>query len=131
MSKQIVHVPGISDALAKHNVPISAAVKANGFVFVSGAPPIDPATGKLVSGNIEEQTEAVMRYLEKVLAASGSSFDKVVKVTVFAANAAYFARINDIYRKYFPKDPPARTFVTVGSWPMEFDIEIECIAVAD
>ena len=72
--KEIVHVPGISDALVKYNVPISAAVKANGFVFISGAPPIDPDTGKLVDGNIEQQTEAVMRYLEKVLTASGSSF---------------------------------------------------------
>ena len=129
--KEIVHVPGISDALVKYNVPISAAVKANGFVFVSGAPPIDPDTGKLVTGNIEEQTEAVLRYLGKVLTASGSSFDKVVKVTVFAANSAYFARINEVYRRYFPYQPPARTFVTVGSWPMEFDIEIECVALAD
>ena len=63
--KEIVHVPGISDALVKYNVPISAAVKANGFVFISGAPPIDPETGKLVTGNIEEQTEAVLRYLGK------------------------------------------------------------------
>ena len=129
--KQIVHVPGISDALAKHNVPISAAVKANGFVYVSGAPPIDIETGELVKGNIEEQTEAVMRYLDKVLTASGSSFDKVIKVTVFAANSAYFARINAVYRRYFSHEPPARTFVTVGSWPMEFDIEIECVALAD
>jgi reactive intermediate/imine deaminase len=129
--KQIVNVPGISEALVKRNVPISPAVKANGFVFVSGAPPIDPDTGNLVNGTIEQQTEAVMRYLGKVLAAAGSSFDKVVKVTIFAANAAYFARINEIYRRYFPHQPPARTFVTVGSWPMEFDIEIECIALAD
>ena len=63
--KEIIHVPGISDSLAKFNVPISAAVKANGFVFISGAPPIDPDTGKLVTGNIEEQTEAVLRYLGK------------------------------------------------------------------
>jgi enamine deaminase RidA (YjgF/YER057c/UK114 family) len=52
-------------------------------------------------------------------------------VTVFAANSGYFARINEIYRRYFPHQPPARTFVTVGSWPMEFDIEIECVALAD
>ena len=63
--KEIVHVPGISDALVQYNVPISAAVKANGFVFISGAPPIDPETGKLVTGNIEEQTEAVLRTSER------------------------------------------------------------------
>jgi 2-iminobutanoate/2-iminopropanoate deaminase len=77
--KEIVHVPGISDVLVKHNVPIPAAVKANGFVFVAGAPPVDPDTGKLVNGDIEQRTEAVMRYLDeavmryldKVLTASG------------------------------------------------------------
>src|SRR6516225_5460774 len=93
--KEVVHVPVISDALTKRKVPISPAVKANGFVFVSGAPPIDPDTGELVNGTIEQQTDAVMRYIEKVLAASGSSFAKVVKVTIFAANSAYFARINE------------------------------------
>ena len=128
--KQVITVPGISEALARHNVPISPAIKANGFVFISGAPPIDPDTGKLSTGNIEEQTETVMRYLDKVLKASGSSFDQVVKVTLFASNAGYFQRINEVYRKYFPHDPPARTFVAVGSWPMEFDIEIECVAIA-
>ena len=65
-----------------------------------------------------------------VLEASGSSLDKVVKTTVFSANAAYFGLINEIYREYFPKEFPARTFVTVGSWPSQFDIEIECIAIA-
>src|SRR5258708_22176101 len=95
--KEIVHVPGISDALVKYNVPISAAVKANGFVFISGAPPIDIDTGKLVTGNIEEQTEAVMRFLGEVVAASGSSFHKVVKITGFSPNPSVFSRINGIY----------------------------------
>ena len=68
--------------------------------------------------------------LKTVLEASGSSLDKVVKTTVFSANAAYFGRINEIYREYFPEDFPARSFVTVGSWPAPFDVEIECIAIA-
>jgi 2-iminobutanoate/2-iminopropanoate deaminase len=117
--------------LVKHDVPISAAVKANGFVFVAGTPPIDPDNGKLVNGDIEQQTGTVMRHLEKVLTASGSSSDRVVKVTLLAANSANFARINEVYHRYFPHQPPARTFVTVGSWPMEFDIEIECVSLAD
>ena len=72
-----------------------------------------------------------MRNLGTILEAAGSSFDKVVKVNVFVANAAYFGVINEIYGRYFEGSaPPARTFATVGSWPWEFDIEIECVALA-
>ncbi len=128
MSKEIVHIPGYSDAIKKAGVPLSAAVKANGFVFVSGMPPMDLATGELIKGDIETQTEAVMEALKQVLEHSGSSLDKVVKVTVFAANSGFFGRINNVYKRYFETDPPARSFVTVGSWPLEFDVEIECVA---
>lgn len=129
MSIKAVEVPVISDALRRVGVPLSAAVKANGFIFVSGAPPIDPQTGALVKGDVAAQTEVVLRNLSHVLTAAGSSLDKVVKMTVYSANSAYFNTINEVYRKYFPENPPARTFVTVGSWPMEFDVEIECIAL--
>ena len=60
----------------------------------------------------------------------GTSFDKVVKVTIYAANSAHFRMINEVYAKYFKTHYPTRTFVTVGSWPMEFDVEIECMALA-
>jgi enamine deaminase RidA (YjgF/YER057c/UK114 family) len=65
-------------------------------------------------------------------AAAGSSLDKVVKVTITItiANAAWFSTVNQVSARYFPHDPPARTFVAVGSWPLEFDIEVECIAAA-
>ncbi|MDJ0949273.1 MAG: Rid family detoxifying hydrolase [Alphaproteobacteria bacterium] len=131
MRKEIVHVPGISDALAKVKVPLSPAVKANGFVFVSGMPPLDPETGEMVRGDIVEQTRMSLEAVRHVLEAAGSTLDKVVKVTLYIANAAYFPTVNDVYRDYFPKDPPARTFVAVGSWPLEFDIEVECVALAD
>ncbi len=131
MGKEIIHVPGISDGLAKVKVPLSSAVKAGGFVFCSGMPPMDPETGALVRGDIETQTKAVLDSLKKVLETAGSSLDQVVKVTLYIANSAYFATVNEIYKDYFPHDPPARTFVTVGSWPLEFDIEIECIALAE
>jgi 2-iminobutanoate/2-iminopropanoate deaminase len=129
--KQVVTLPVINDLLKKAKVPLSPAVKANGFVFVSGTPPWDPKTGKIVRGNIEEQTALVMENLKAVLEAAGSSMDKVVKCTIFIANSAYYDTVNAIYGRYFPHDPPARTFATVGSWPWEFDIEIECIALAD
>ena len=125
-----VYVPKISEFLTANKVPISPAIKANGFVFVSGAPPIDPDTGELVKGDITTQTEVVIRYLERTLEAAGSSLAKVVKVTIYAANSAHFRAVNEVYARHFKQPFPARTFVTVGSWPMEFDIEIECIALA-
>jgi 2-iminobutanoate/2-iminopropanoate deaminase len=128
--KQIVRVPVISEAVEKLKVPLSSAVKANGFVFVSGAPPLDLKTGALIKGDIEVQTRASLEHMKAVLEAAGSSLDKVVKVNIYAANSAFYGTINKIYAGYFPKDPPARTFVTVASWPMEFDIEVECTALA-
>ncbi|MEM9684582.1 MAG: Rid family detoxifying hydrolase [Pseudomonadota bacterium] len=131
MPKEIVHVPGVSDGLLKANVPISAAVKANGFVFVSGQPPIDPETGTIGITDVKAQTHLVLNNVKSCLEAAGSSMEQVVKVTIFITNAAYFATVNEIYKTYFPQDPPARTFVTMASWPMTFDVEIECIAVTD
>ncbi len=129
MTKETVHVPVLSEALVKHKVPLSLAVKANGFVFCSGVPPMDPKTGEIVKGDITVQTIAVLDSMKVVLEAAGSSLDRVVKATINIDNSAYFPTVNDLYRRYFPQDPPARTFATVGSWPWEFDIEIECIAL--
>jgi 2-iminobutanoate/2-iminopropanoate deaminase len=128
--KEIVRVPGISEPIEAAKVPLSAAVKANGFVFVSGLPPIDRRTGKIERASIDRQTELVLENVKAALEAAGSSLDKVVKCTVFCANAGYFNAVNTIYARYFPHQPPARTFCAVGSWPWEFDIEIECVALA-
>lgn len=130
MEKQTIRVGKISEAIEKQKVPLSAAVKANGFVFVSGLPPIDQRTGELVRGDIVTQTEQVLENVKTVLEAAGSSLEKVVKVNVYITNAAWFNRVNEVYARYFPQNPPARTFATIGSWPWEFDIEIECIALA-
>lgn len=130
MEKQIVEVPGISDGIRKARVPLSPVVKANGFVFVSGLPPMDLATGAFAKGDIATQTELSLKAVKHALEAAGSSIDKVCKVTVYASNAAHFRTINEVYARTFATAPPARTFVAVGSWPLDFDIEIECIALA-
>ena len=130
MAKQIVHVPGISDTLAKLKVPISPAVKANGFVFVAGMPPLKPS-GEMLRGDIVAQMEMVIENVKAVLDAAGSSLDQVVKATIYIANAAYFDTVTEVYGRYFSESPPARTFVTVGSWAQPFDVEMDCIALAE
>ncbi len=130
MEKEVCHVPGLSEIFKKSPVPLSPVIKANGFLFVSGLPPFDPKSGKLVQGDVQTQPRAVLEAMKLALESNGSSLDKVVKCTIFAANAGFFAQINEIYAQYFKEAPPARTFVAVGSWPMPFDVEIECIALA-
>lgn len=129
MAKETFRVGKISEALEKANVPLSPVVKGGGFVFVSGMPPLDVATGELIRGDIMKQTELSLECVKAALEAAGSSLEKVVKVTIYIANSAYFSTVNQIYARYFSHNPPARTFATVGSWPWEFDIEIECIAL--
>ena len=130
MKKEIIDVPGISRHLKKEGIPLSAAVRAGGFVFVSGQPPVDRRSGKIPLVNVKQQTRMVLDNIKVCLEAAGSSMDKVVKCTVYITNAAYFDEVNDVYRKYFRRDPPARVFCVVGSWPKKFDVEIDCIALA-
>ncbi len=130
MEKTVVEIPMLSDALRKVGVPLSPCVRAGGFLFVSGLPPLDLETGEMVQGGIAVQTEQVLENIKHTLEHAGSSLDRVVKSTVYITNAAHFRTVNGIYARYFPHDPPARTFVAMASWPMEFDIEIECVALA-
>src|SRR5438105_2719052 len=98
------------------------------FLFVSGQIPLDPATGQPVSGDVGAQTERVMENLKAVLEAGGASFDKVVKTTIFVADIADVAKINDTYGRYFQKTPPARATVQVGALPRGARVEIDCVA---
>jgi 2-iminobutanoate/2-iminopropanoate deaminase len=130
MNKQTFRVAGISAAIDKAGVPLSAVVKGAGLVFVSGMPPIEADSQRIVQGDIARQTEVCLDNVKAALEAAGSSLDKALKVTIYASNAAYYSTINKVYARYFSQDAPARTFVAVASWPMEFDIEIECVALA-
>ncbi len=109
--------------------PYSQAVKANGFVFVSGQIPLDPATQQLVEGGITQQTERVMENLKGIIEAAGSSLERTVKTTVYLADLGDLAAMNEVYGRYFKQDPPARATVEVARLPRDVRIEIELIAL--
>lgn len=129
MRREIVHVPGLSELAQTLNIPLSAVTRGGGMIFVSGTPPMDVTTGEIVKGGIEMQTEAALTALKHCLAAAGAGFDDVLMVRIYAANVGFYKAINRVYVRHFPENPPARTFVPVAAWPMEFDLEIECVAV--
>jgi 2-iminobutanoate/2-iminopropanoate deaminase len=130
MEKQIVTVPEFAEWSKGSTTPVSFVVKANGFVFISGIPPLDLENGGFALEDVAAQTKRVMDNIALCLKAADSSFEKVVRTTVYVTNAAYFGIINQVYGSYFDGAPPARTFVVVGSWPAPFDVEIECTALA-
>ncbi len=109
--------------------PYSQAIRANGFVFLSGQIPLDRATGKLVDGPIEAQTHRVMGNLGSVLETAGSSFEDVVKTTIFLVDLKDFAAVNQVYSSYFTTVPPARSTVQVAALPLGARIEIEMVAL--
>jgi 2-iminobutanoate/2-iminopropanoate deaminase len=109
--------------------PYSQAIRANGFVFVSGQIAIDPVTNTLVSGDVAFQTERVLKNLKGILAAAGSGLEKVVRSTVFLKNMGDFAAMNDVYGKYFALQPPARSTVEVARLPKDVLVEIDVIAL--
>ena len=128
MPKEIVEVPVLSAAIRSVGVPLSVVTRTNDMVFVSGTPPMDIKTGQIVKGDIEKQTETCLMAIRHCLESAGTSMENVVMVRIYAANSGFYGAINRVYARHFPQDPPSRTFVPVVSWPMEFDIEIECIA---
>ncbi len=119
-----------TDGAPKAIGPYSQAIKANGFVFVSGQIPLDPATQQLVDGDVAAQTERVLQNLSGILKAAGSSLDRVVKAGVFLKNMSDFAAMNEVYGRYFTQSPPARATVEVARLPKDVLVEIDVIAVA-
>jgi 2-iminobutanoate/2-iminopropanoate deaminase len=110
--------------------PYSQAVTWNGLAFLSGQIPLDPATNKIVEGDIAVQTQRVLENLKAVLAACGSSLGQVLKTTVYLKDMAEFPRMNEVYGQYFMGNPPARSTVEVARLPRDVRVEIDVIAIA-
>lgn len=109
--------------------PYSQAIKAGGIVYTSGQIAIDPATGEFIGGDIAEQTDRVLKNVAAVLEAAGSSLDRVVKTLVFLADMNDFAAMNEVYGKFFPGAPPARSTVQAARLPRDARVEIEAVAL--
>jgi len=104
-------------------------IKAGGFVFTAGQLPLDPATGQLAGSDVAAQTEQVLKNIEAVLKAAGTSMDRVVKTTVFLKNMSDFAAMNEVYGKHFKESPPARSTIQVGGLARDAIVEIEAVAL--
>jgi 2-iminobutanoate/2-iminopropanoate deaminase len=109
--------------------PYSQAIKANGFVFLSGQIALDPATQQLIQGDVAAQTERVLQNLSGILGAAGSSLAQVVKTTVFLKNMSDFAAMNEVYARHFTQAPPARSTVEAARLPKDVLVEIDVIAL--
>jgi 2-iminobutanoate/2-iminopropanoate deaminase len=128
VKREIIRVEPLSTYLENWKAPTSAVTRSGDTVYVSGFPPFDPDTGKVIEAPIERQTELVLEQMKLCLETAGSSLENVLKCNVYCTSVEKFAAVNAIYARYFPKDPPARIFVCVPAWPGPFDIAIDCIA---
>ncbi len=125
MSREVVHTSQAPAAVG----PYSQAIIANGLVYTAGQGGLLPGSKTPVEGGIQAQTRQVMENLKAVLEAAGSSFDKVVKTTVFMTDLRDFAAMNEIYGSYFGANPPARSTVQVAALPLGMAVEIEVVAL--
>ncbi len=110
--------------------PYSQAIRANGFVFVSGQVAIDPATQQVMNGDVAAQTDRTLKNLSAILQAAGSGLEKAVRSTVFLKNMGDFSAMNEVYGRYFTSAPPARSTVEVARLPKDVLVEIDVIALA-
>lgn len=125
MSRTVIHTDQAPAAIG----PYSQAIIANGFVFCAGQTPLVPATMQLIEGGIAEQTHQVMRNIQAILTAAGTSFEHVVKTTIFLNSMSDFAAVNEVYASYFTGAPPARSTVGGLQLPRGAQVEIEMLAL--
>ena len=126
MPKKLINSPTAPKPIG----PYSQAVVAGGFLFASGQIPLDPDTNELVQGDIEAQTERVLRNIEAVLKQAGLGLGDVVKTSIYLADMGEFSRVNSVYARFFDDQPPARSTVEVSRLPMGVSVEIDVIAEA-
>lgn len=125
------HVPALAKFTQRNTVPTSPVVRAGDWVYVSGLPPVNPETGGYDILPIDAQARRVLDHLKSCLEAAGSALDRVVKCNVYCSNPAYFATVNAVYAEYFGDHKPARVFVCTAGWFGPFDLEIDCVALAN
>jgi len=123
--KQIIS----TDKAPKAIGPYSQAVRAGNMIFLSGQIPLNPSNGQLVEGTIQHQTERVLENIKAVVESMGLTLENVVKTTVFLKNLIDFPQMNEVYAKYFPANPPARSTVEVARLPRDVQVEIDAILV--
>jgi 2-iminobutanoate/2-iminopropanoate deaminase len=111
--------------------PFSQAIRANGFVFVSGQVALDPATQKVIEGDVAAQTERTLENVSAILRAAGSDLSKVVRSGVYLRDMGDFAAMNAVYARYFPSAPPARTTIEVSRLPLDVLVEVDVVALAE
>jgi len=117
-----------TDKAAVLGGPYSQATIHNGLIYLSGQGPIDPETNEVVPGTIEQETELTLENIRIILEEAGSSLSKVLQVTAYLLNMREYGRFNEVYRRYFPQDPPARTCIQAARLPFGIRIEIDAIA---
>jgi len=117
-----------TDKAAIPGGPYSQAIIYNGMIYLSGQGPIDPQTNQVVHGTIEQETELSIENIRIILEEAGSSLSKVLHITAYLLNMREYGRFNDVYRRYFPKAPPARTCIQAAKLPFDIRVEINAIA---
>jgi 2-iminobutanoate/2-iminopropanoate deaminase len=128
MEREIIRVEPLSTWLENWKAPTSAVTRLGDTIYVSGFPPFDPETGEVVDAPIERQTELVLAQMKLCLEAAGSSLEKVAKCNVYCTSVEAFPKVNEVYARFFPVNPPARIFVNVPAWAGHFGIEVDCVA---
>lgn len=125
MAKTVIYAAQAPEPIG----PYSQAIQVGNQLWVSGQIAIDRASGQLVSGDIQAETQMVMTNLQHILTAAGMTFDHVVKCTIFLKDMGTFPQVNEVYGRFFPGQPPARETVEVSRLPKDVRVEISCIAV--
>lgn len=126
MGKRVIATADAPAAIGPYSQAIAAG---QGMIFTAGQIPLDPATGAVVAGGIREQTARVLENIAAILREAGSDCAHVVKTTVFLADMGEFGAMNEVYARYFPNDPPARSTVQVSRLPKDVRVEIEAVAL--